>query len=148
MGLFSRLKDRVIGVKNRNEPDFETVRSAVLGERYPPVNPAPGQKTGLEVDQPGWRTKYQDVGKYGEEASPREVALPSLETSTSGIDQPYSQALGMRRDEQQHKWDRRDFYDVMDRLGVIEAQLAAVRSQTETINERLKMMEIRMTRKY
>ena len=35
-------------------------------------------------------------------------------------------------------------YDVMQRLDVIESQLQAIRSQTETINERLKNMEFRM----
>ena len=35
-------------------------------------------------------------------------------------------------------------YEIMDRLNMIEAQLSAIRSQTETINERLKNMEFRM----
>ncbi len=35
-------------------------------------------------------------------------------------------------------------YDIMDRLNLIESQLAAIRSQTETINERLKNMESRL----
>jgi hypothetical protein len=35
-------------------------------------------------------------------------------------------------------------YDMMDKLNVIEAQLSAIRSQTETINERLKNLESRM----
>ncbi len=36
-------------------------------------------------------------------------------------------------------------YDVMQRLDMIESQLQAIRSQTETINERLKNMEFRLT---
>ena len=36
-------------------------------------------------------------------------------------------------------------YDLMQRLDVIESQLQAIRSQTETINERLKNMEFRIT---
>ena len=35
-------------------------------------------------------------------------------------------------------------YEIMDRLNIIEAQLTAIRSQTETINERLKNMELRL----
>ncbi|MDI6721061.1 MAG: hypothetical protein QMD85_01630 [Candidatus Aenigmarchaeota archaeon] len=35
-------------------------------------------------------------------------------------------------------------YDVMQRLDVIESQLQAIRSQTETINERLKNLEFRL----
>jgi len=35
-------------------------------------------------------------------------------------------------------------YDVMEKLTMIESQLAAIRSQTETINERLKNLEFRM----
>ncbi|MBI2173411.1 MAG: hypothetical protein HYT73_04385 [Candidatus Aenigmarchaeota archaeon] len=36
-------------------------------------------------------------------------------------------------------------YDVMQRLDVIESQLQAIRSQTETINERLKNLEFKLT---
>ena len=35
-------------------------------------------------------------------------------------------------------------YEIMDRLNIIEAQLSAIRSQTETINERLKNLEMRL----
>jgi hypothetical protein len=35
-------------------------------------------------------------------------------------------------------------YEIMDRLNLIESQLAAIRSMTETINERLKNMESRL----
>lgn len=35
-------------------------------------------------------------------------------------------------------------YEIMDRLNIIEAQLSAIRSQTETINERLKNIDMRM----
>jgi hypothetical protein len=41
-----------------------------------------------------------------------------------------------------------DKYEIMDRLNIIEAQLTAIRSQTETINERLKNMEMRIGRRY
>lgn len=37
----------------------------------------------------------------------------------------------------------RDF-DIMDRLNLIESQLTAIRSQTETINERLKNLEVKL----
>lgn len=39
-------------------------------------------------------------------------------------------------------------YEIIDRLNIIEAQLSAIRSQTETINERLKNMELRLQRRY
>lgn len=35
-------------------------------------------------------------------------------------------------------------YEIMDKLNIIEAQLSAIRSQTETINERLKNLELRL----
>ncbi len=44
--------------------------------------------------------------------------------------------------------DRQGSYDIMDRLNLIESQLAAIRSQTETINERLKNLETKLTRRY
>ncbi len=36
-------------------------------------------------------------------------------------------------------------YEIMDRLEMIGAQLSAIRSQTETINERLKNLEMKLT---
>ena len=44
--------------------------------------------------------------------------------------------------------DMRQPAQIMDRLSLIESQLSAIRSQTETINERLKNMERSMGRRY
>jgi hypothetical protein len=38
-------------------------------------------------------------------------------------------------------------YDIMDRLNLIETNLMAIRSQTETINERLKNLEMKLTQR-
>jgi len=135
MGFISRLKDKIIG--RSEERDFDTVRANVLGDYAPPVNQ-------VNVQQPSWRSKYEET------AVPREFSQPSLETMEEPhgleIKQPFGQQFS--EDENKHKWDRKDYYELFDRLGVIEAQLAAIRSQTETINERLKMLEIRITRRY
>jgi len=39
-------------------------------------------------------------------------------------------------------------YDILERLNMIETNLLAIRSQTETINERLKNLEMKLTRRY
>ncbi len=137
MSLFGKLKDRVIG---RREPveerDFESVRSAILGEATLPVGPK-------QEIQPSWKAKY------AESSVPREFAQPSLDEPVQSMEikQPYGQSFGEKQEEK-NRWDRKDVYELFDRLGVMEAQLAAIRSQTETINERLKMLEIRITRRY
>lgn len=137
MSVFSKLKNKIVG---RREPveerDFESVRSAILGESASPVGPK-------QEIQPAWKTKY------AESTVPREFAQPSLEEPMQSMEirQPYAQAFG-EKPEEKNKWDRKDVYELFDRLGVMEAQLAAIRSQTETINERLKMLEIRITRRY
>ena len=47
------------------------------------------------------------------------------------------------RTEKYGRNDKGEDYEILDRLNLIESQLVAIRSQTETINERLKNMESR-----
>jgi len=130
----------MIGRKHEvQEADFESVKSAILGDAMPPVN---------QSIQPSWKQKYNQ-----NEVIPRELQEPSLDMpQEQDIRQPYSQSFGNTRPQEQqddrHKWDRRDMYELFDRISVIEAQLTAIRSQTETINERLKMLDIKLTRRY
>ena len=52
------------------------------------------------------------------------------------------QGFGSKQYENKDESSRN--YDILDRLNIIEAQLSAIRSQTETINERLKNMEMKL----
>jgi len=44
--------------------------------------------------------------------------------------------------EFERRVEERGIYELMDRLSVIEAQLATIRAQTETLNERMKTLEM------
>ncbi|MBI4895457.1 MAG: hypothetical protein HY831_03105 [Candidatus Aenigmarchaeota archaeon] len=141
MSLLTKLRNKVVGRRQEvQEADFETVRSAILGEQAPPVNTQP--------IEPSWKQRYP------QNSVPKEFEQPSLDMPNEPeIRQPYSQSFSREVNQPQqiddrHKWDKRDMYELFDRLGIIEAQLAAIRSQSETINERLKMLDIKLTRRY
>lgn len=121
------LKNRV----HRQNDDLEDIRSNVLGNDFT-RNPEP--------DFP--RTDF-----------PRSPPLERGRIEAPTFDEPF------RRDEPPgfssidtrfpEATDRRsDNYDIIDRLNLIESQLSAIRSQTETINERLKNLETKLTRRY
>jgi hypothetical protein len=128
MGIFGALKNRILG---RRE-ELGDIRSHVLGEsEYSERAPA------MEEDE-----------SFG----PREVPeLPELP-------EPPGKRFGGRFEEtsfgrepistEEREPSESKDYEIMDRLNIIEAQLTAIRSQTETINERLKNMEMRMGRRY
>lgn len=121
------------------EADFETVRSAILGEQAPPVN---------QQIEPSWKQKYSQANAN----VPKEFEQPNLDMPNQlDIKQPYSQSFSREQPqqiEQNRGFDRRDMYELFDRIAVIEAQLTAIRSQSETINERLKMLDIKLSRRY
>ncbi len=128
MGILSRLRN----FKHRSD-DYDDVRSHVLGD-YPAPPPVMQEPMPIEPRRalpPVYPQGYQEM-PYPER-SPIDVP--------AGLELPEAQRPEMQRG------DRRD-YDIIDRLSIIEAQLAAIRSQTETINERLKNMETRLPRRY
>lgn len=125
MGLLGRLRDRIT---HRRDEDLYDYRSHVAGEpplaapepefqEPEPVEPLPARSS-LEPD-------------FSEPIIQRS-RLKDL-TVEPGFDRPFGKEERAGRD-----------YDIMDRLNIIEAQLTAIRSQTETINERLKNMEMRL----
>ncbi|MBI5332590.1 MAG: hypothetical protein HZB65_03385 [Candidatus Aenigmarchaeota archaeon] len=140
MGLIAKLKDKIVG-KRYEEPDYDTVRSAVLGNANMPVNPA-GPRVDEKDLKPGWRTKYEQA------AEPEQFATNPYEPVTQA--EQVINDFGRERGnvEKEKRIDKREMYELLDRLSIIEAQLTAIRSQTETINERLKLMEIRTSRRY
>jgi hypothetical protein len=115
---------------HRRDEDYDDIRTHVLGERFerfdepasfekPPPPPA--------RDMEDFSQRTRDVfGAPPEQLDdfpppPGQASLEKVVEKTS-----------------------RD-YEIMDRLTMIENQLAVVRSQTETINERLKNMEAKLT---
>ena len=125
MGIFDAIKDRVL----RREPaaDLSDIRSRVVGEPPaeqfgPPPEPPPG--IGISrFQRTAERTGFGNEEQFGTE----EFGGPLREPLR--MDEPPLQESD---------------YDIRDRLNVIEAQLSAIRSQTETINERLKNMEMKL----
>lgn len=126
MGLFSRLKDRL---HKKEAEDIYDFRAHVLNEPQPfeePKEPEPLEP--LPV-----RSSFQEPD-YSEPIIPRS-RLKDLTVEPS-----YEPPKAFERAEEKAGRD----YDILDRLSIIEAQLSAIRSQTETINERLKNMELRL----
>ncbi len=133
MGIFSGIKNRIMGRKEESDLDYQDLRSNVLNEPpkpegYEPYEPPPAEPP----PEPRWlKPQAQREPEYDDRY--RTPSQKRYEELT--VDQPFGQP-------QQTQEIR---YDIIDRLNIIEAQLSAIRSQTETINERLKNMEMRLT---
>lgn len=114
--MFDWLKRRM----HRND-DIDDIRSNVIGERFdePSFNKFDKPKFD-DLEDP--LKKLSDAPDFGEP--------PGFNT----ID---TRAPRSQRDE--------NSYDILDRLNLIESQVAAIRSQTETINERLKNLDAKLS---
>jgi hypothetical protein len=138
-------------VRHRGD-DIDDVRSHVLGERFSPelepmaqpesfmrpepfVPAPPAGRQRFDLGQPAdYQPSYQ---QYGNEAEQPAFESRYGEGSNFGFP-PGGQQLGRTAEKVS-----RD-YDVADRLQLIESQLSAIRSMTETINERLKNLEAKL----
>ena len=105
------------------EEDYDDLRSHVLGERFQP-----------EFEQPPGPGRFQQPPPAYEEFSPKTA---NVFEPFPTVPQPPSLRPELERTAERTSRD----YEILDRLDIIESQLAVVRSQTETINERLKNME-------
>ncbi len=148
MGIFDAIgavRDRIL---RRDAPatDLSDIRSHVVGEPYndPYAN---GPQAGTEppgMEQPGpppairFRNETAGVQRGGDRFGFREEEPLRMDDEFGPPPGPGREPMGMN--EQPASAD----YEIRDRLSMIEAQLSAIRSQTETINERLKNMEMRM----
>ncbi|HLC77475.1 MAG TPA: hypothetical protein VJH04_04700 [archaeon] len=114
--------------RNKDFDDVEDIRSNVLGNDF--------------------KVQEQDFPP----PTGRRVAdrFPGIEDSVQFEEPPGFGSVDTRFPGrgQDRQNDRQNNYDIMDRLNLIESQLTAIRSQTETINERLKNMEQKLTRRY
>ena len=134
MSIFGRIKDRMMG---RRE-SYEDIRSYVVGaaqagQPEQPLQPAIAgrpNRFGAGASQFGGAEEELQPMKSYEEREP--IGFDELSEPSFTSKQP------LRTEEPKG-------YDILDRLNIIEAQLSAIRSQTETINERLKNMEVRLT---
>ena len=120
--------------RRKDYDDLEDIRSNVLGNDFLKTPPAPP-----EPDFP------RPVA--GQRVADR---FPGLEEPVRFEEPPGFNSVDTRFPERNDRivQDKELTYDIMDRLNLIESQLAAIRSQTETINERLKNMETRLGRRY
>ncbi len=117
------LKSRV---KKESDDDFSDLRSGILGEPAQPFNqPAPPLPQ-MPQEQENFGRGYDDFTQ-----KTRDVFEP-IQTPSLPVPEFSSERQPARE------------YELMDRLNLIESQIAAVRSMTETINERLKNMEARL----
>jgi len=139
MSLFSRFRHR----SGDDEPSFDEVRSHVLGEEYPPL---PGQPPSPPPELSASPRQYPGMGA-GERLA-REAYYPESRVENRfeplGMEMPGAGREPVAMDQKED----RTLFEIMDRLSMIEAQLSAIRSQTETINERLKNIDARLPRRY
>ena len=123
MGILGSLKDRIL---HKKQEDFYDFRSQITGKKSPfdePNEPEP-------LEPLPTRSSFQEEPDFSEPV----IQRSKLKDLTV---EPPPQRFGFERETS------RD-YDILDKLSMIEAQLSAIRSQTETINERLKNLELRI----
>ena len=123
----------MLGFLKRHKKDYddmEDIRSNVLGNDF------------LRPQAPEPDFPRAEMGQ-------RRVAdrFPGIEEPVRFEEPPGFSSVDTRFPERTPQ-DKQSNYDIMDRLNLIESQLAAIRSQTETINERLKNMERSIGKRY
>jgi hypothetical protein len=142
--MFS-IKDVVFG-KKKHSADYSDIRSHVINKPFlEPQQQTIKEKFGLEKDFP--RDPYAPE-PFAQ--PPQPFNTPNTPFEQQQFDQqPFNQrSFGERPDPRmdfgvEREQPRKD-YDILDRLNIIESQLQAIRSQTETINERLKNLDARL----
>lgn len=126
----------MLGFLKRHRKDYddlEDIRSNVLGNDLLRLQPP-------EPDFPRAATERRVADRFPGIEEPMRFEEPPGFTS---VDTRFPD-----RNQERFSQDKQNSYDIMDRLNLIESQLSAIRSQTETINERLKNMETKLTRRY
>lgn len=118
MSILGGIKDRLL---RRNEAEIDDLRSHILGQAQQMPDPEPPKKL------------------YEREPSVEDVKPFDFENER-GFEGRGSLGIGVERDTVEVSKN----YEIMDKLNMIDAQLSAIRSQTETINERLKNLELRL----
>lgn len=152
MNLLGGLKERLIGRVHHRGPDEGEIKSHVLGT-YPP---APATAESIEsfrepdLGEPAVPPGAAGAGlpEWGApEAGPPPAMGPALARGPAMEELPRGRGERGEREESGDREFRRategkGLYEIFDRLAIIETQLATVRAQSETINERLKTIEL------
>ena len=133
-------------LKRKKSDDFGDIRSHVLGERdMPQESPDDFQnfETSRDADRALRRGSFGRMSeKFGE---PREPAFDDPYANQDiGPPPGFEPRVGPGSFQQQGPNTNVDIgskYEILDRLKFLESQLAAVRSQVELANERLKNLE-------
>ena len=112
-------------VHKRNYDDVSDIRSNVLGNDFLRSPEPDFPRPQADFPRPGINERQFNEPSFGQFQEP-----------------PGFSSIDVRSP------DREKDYDILDRLNLIESQLSAIRSQTETINERLKNMERQLGRRY
>ena len=128
-------------LKKKKEDDFGDIRSGVLSEPNFDEPDFPSRQS-RETDFPPRAARQQGPPPgFEDPLQPRKFDNNNRFDDRPQFDEPAG--FGSIDVRQEQRGPRND-YDTTDRLNLIESQLAAIRSMTETINERLKNMESRM----
>ena len=134
MGIFTGIKNKLLRRKEETDYDYQDIRSNVLNEPPKPEGFEQYAPPPAEPPEPQFLRPQRSGEQYDERfRTPTQRRYEELTFDQSPLAQPQATS---------------DRYDIMDRLNIIEAQLSAIRSQTETINERLKNIELRLPRRY
>jgi|SRR3989344_2930118 len=146
MSIFSSIKGRF---RKSGDEDFSDLRSSVL-DQPPPIpsrnmEPPPPKFSRSVQDDFGPRnsrfedpvSRFNDSPGFGDTQSP-----PPFPSRESRFDPRLGEPVEPFPERKEGN------YEVIDRLNFIENQLAAIKSQTETINERLKNLELKLGRRY
>jgi hypothetical protein len=120
MGILDSIKDRIYGRKDEDLGDLDDIKSYASGDQY----------------NEQFKNMYPEKQKQWEGPETAEPEALQTDRRELSFDNP-----AKRNDVERE-------YDIADRLKIIESQLQAIRSQTETINERLKNMEMHMGRRF
>ncbi|MCX6815787.1 MAG: hypothetical protein NT120_02965 [Candidatus Aenigmarchaeota archaeon] len=118
-------------LKRKKDDDFDDIRSHVLNE---PSEPRPEQFQPQTNDQ-----------RFDDEMTPRtRSAFEPFSPSMENMPSDFGNDLNREPMRDTNRIEPSKNYEIIDRLNLIESQLSAVRSMTETINERLKNMESKL----
>jgi len=137
--VFEKLRSRIIGRVEHNAPSDEAIRAHVLGEIHAPSTPpfepisAPARPAAGTIQR----------GRYGAEFEGERPIAPVEGLGPPDIEAfPRHELLPAPTREMERRIEERGIYELLDRLTVIETQLATIRAQNETINERMKTFEM------
>jgi hypothetical protein len=127
------LTNFILGRK-KHDYDYSDIKGHVLGKPFSPEPQTIGEKFGLDKMQEFPAAPYEPNKQIRGPA-------PVVSRENYSFDEPSRIESGHDFDRQPAQ--RRDM-DIIDRMSIIESQLQAIRSQTETINERLKNIDAKL----